>query len=98
MVLRRSVFAFASLKLRRTLLRPKGLRGAAPRVALKGEAWWAVTVSNCRPPGCKQDATLYGATYCQGVRRTKLVFSPALCSVRTHREAPQRDNLVAPAL
>ena len=32
-----SVFAFASLKLRRTLLRPNGLRAAAPRVARRAK-------------------------------------------------------------
>ena len=45
----RSVFALAPLKLRRTLLRPNGLRVAAPRVARKGEAWWARRDSNPQP-------------------------------------------------
>src|SRR6202045_3626772 len=47
-VARRSVYAFASLKLRRTRLRPHGLRLAAPRVARKGEAWWGKKDSNLR--------------------------------------------------
>src|ERR1700730_1941346 len=44
----RSVYAFASLKLRRTLLWPHGLRMAAPRLAGKGEAWWGRKDSNLR--------------------------------------------------
>src|SRR6266550_8430177 len=51
-----SVYAFSLLKLRRTLLRPYGLRMAAPRVARKGEAWWAVTDSNRRLLRCKRSA------------------------------------------
>src|ERR1700730_16021159 len=44
----RSVYAFASLKLRRTLLWPHGLRMAAPRLAGKGEAWWGRKDSHLR--------------------------------------------------
>jgi hypothetical protein len=46
---RKSFCAFAPLKLRRTLLRPYGLRVAAPRVAREGEAWWAHQDSNLGP-------------------------------------------------
>ena len=44
----RSVYAFALLKLRRTLFRSHGLRMAAPRVARKGEGWWGRKDSNLR--------------------------------------------------
>lgn len=44
--------AVQSESLRRTLLRPNGLRVAAPAVARKGEAWWAVLDSNQFPTAC----------------------------------------------
>jgi hypothetical protein len=43
-----SVFAFASLKLRRTRFVPSVLRGCATR-SPKGEAWWACLDSNQEP-------------------------------------------------
>ena len=76
----------AFLKLRRTLLRPKGLRGAAPRVALKGEAWWAVTVSNCRPPGCKP-----------GALPAELTAPPRMRDKTPARSLPSGNNKAEPA-
>src|SRR3982075_2871458 len=70
----RSVYAYASLKLRRTLLRPDGLRMAAPSVARKGEAWWGKKDSNLRS---HKTADLQSAPF--ATRDT-----PPLNSIATH--------------
>src|SRR3979409_2345172 len=70
----RSVYAFASLKLRRSLLRPDGLRMAAPSVARKGEAWWGKKDSNLRS---HKTADLQSAPF--ATRDT-----PPLNSIATH--------------
>jgi hypothetical protein len=69
-----SVYAFASLRLRRTLLRPYGLRLAAPRVAREGEAWWGKKDSNLRS---HKTADLQSAPF--ATRDT-----PPLNSIATH--------------
>src|SRR5258708_5733592 len=50
-----SVYAFASLKLRRTRFALRPPRGCATRIP-QGEAWWAMTDSNRRHPACKAGA------------------------------------------
>src|SRR4029077_14835331 len=69
----RSVFAFASLKLRRT------------RAARKGEAWWAVTDSNRRHSACKADALPTELTAQADPPRRD--FSPRTGKAQAHRGA-----------
>jgi hypothetical protein len=75
-----SVYAFASLKLRRTRL---GLTVSAwlRRVASKGEAWWARQDSNLQPDRCERQIIIDFAAFSFELDRVHCILARS-CLVR----------------
>jgi hypothetical protein len=86
----RSVYAFASLKLRRTRLRLT-ISAWLRRVASEGEAWWAKKDSNLQPDRCERRIIDFAAfsfeldrvrEFCEVVSGAKLVRLPDMLDKR----------------